>query len=257
MHMPSKTTAQSEELPPDSPQEGDYEAFCETLASSARGRAFLAEYTRRNRNADTEQLLAAIARLQTTVAAGTAPVANASIKANLRALLDEIATAQGELDASIAGIRAARLAELVALIERRIVEIMTSAHEETAQQPNAETVETASSRESADAPTRTHLVVVPIPEQPELPIPSPIVTQPPPITLVRSETIMAEVVFAEPPPAPPALSADVALPAVEVEVPKIEATIPAPAQATPPARPANPLASIMALKEEERLALFT
>ena len=49
---------------------------------------------------------------------------------------------------------------------------------------------------------RAHLTVVPLPEQPELPIPSPAPTQPPSIALVRSETIMADVAFVEPPPAP-------------------------------------------------------
>ena len=45
--------------PPAAPSEDDYQAFCAALSESARGRAFLAEYARRNRNADTEVLLAA------------------------------------------------------------------------------------------------------------------------------------------------------------------------------------------------------
>ena len=49
--------------------EDDYQAFCQTLSESERGRAFLAEYARRNRNADTEQLLAAIAQLQSVMVA--------------------------------------------------------------------------------------------------------------------------------------------------------------------------------------------
>jgi hypothetical protein len=57
--MPSESAARTNPLsnPPD---DGDYQVFCEALSASARGRAFLAEYTRRNRNADTEQLLSAI-----------------------------------------------------------------------------------------------------------------------------------------------------------------------------------------------------
>ena len=62
--MATEITARAEQPAPDAPDDGDYETFCAALSASARGRAFLAEYTRRNRNADTEQLLAAIAQLQ-------------------------------------------------------------------------------------------------------------------------------------------------------------------------------------------------
>ena len=48
--------------PPDAPDEDEYRTLCAALSASARGRAFLAEYARRNRNADTEALLAAIGR---------------------------------------------------------------------------------------------------------------------------------------------------------------------------------------------------
>ena len=66
-------------------------AFCAALSASARGRAFLSEYIRRNRNADTEQLLAAIAQLHQTVAATSVPQESPDkIKTELRALLDEI-----------------------------------------------------------------------------------------------------------------------------------------------------------------------
>ena len=64
--MPTETTARAGQQS-NAPDEGDYQAFCDALSASARGRAFLAEYTRRNRNADTEQLLAAIGRLQSLV----------------------------------------------------------------------------------------------------------------------------------------------------------------------------------------------
>ncbi|MGA7152187.1 MAG: hypothetical protein WBY84_12420, partial [Pseudolabrys sp.] len=47
-----------------------------------------------------------------------------------------------------------------------------------------------------------HLAVVPLPDQPELPIPSPTASSPPAIALVRSEAVMAEVAFVETPPAP-------------------------------------------------------
>ncbi len=51
--MPTDTTARAQQLQPGAPDEADYHAFCTALSESARGRAFLAEYARRNRNADT------------------------------------------------------------------------------------------------------------------------------------------------------------------------------------------------------------
>ena len=95
-----------------------------------------------------------------------------------------------------------------------------------------------------------------MPEQPELPIPSPLVTPLPSIALVRSETIMTEVTFVGPAPAVP----NVKPATIEPDVPKIEPVVspPAPTVAdTKRPKPAGPLASIMALTEEERLALFT
>ena len=121
--MPTETTAQVEQLP-NAPDEGDYQAFCEALSASARGRAFLAEYARRNRNADTEQLLAAIGRLQSLVATPATPETLETIKQELRALHDEIVMAQCELDASILATKAAKLAELMALVERRIANML-------------------------------------------------------------------------------------------------------------------------------------
>ena len=102
---------------------------------------------------------------------------------------------------------------------------------------------------------RAHLTVVPLPEQPELPIPSPAPTQPPSISLVHSETIMADVAFVEPSPAPRPHPAPEA-----INTPVSEPMAAIASEAMPAAKavpPADPLASIKALSEEERLALFT
>ncbi|MGB8639528.1 MAG: hypothetical protein WCD30_15540 [Pseudolabrys sp.] len=86
----------------------DYHAFCTALSESARGRAFLAEYARRNRNADTRPLLSAIERLQISLAADPAEPAEVLIKQKLRALLDDITLAQTEIEASVMGRAQAR-----------------------------------------------------------------------------------------------------------------------------------------------------
>src|SRR5437588_170020 len=49
---------------PRSEEESDYEAICAAVMESARGRWFLEEYARRNRQADTALVLTAINRLE-------------------------------------------------------------------------------------------------------------------------------------------------------------------------------------------------
>ncbi len=252
--MPTETTAQVEQLP-NAPDEGDYHAFCDALSASARGRAFLAAHARRNRNADTEQLLAAIGRLQSLVVAPAVPQTSDTIKQQLRALHDDIVTAQCELDARIFALKAAKLAELVALVEQRIANMLEAPGREVPPVIEAPAPPPESPSNPVEDTERAHLTVVPPPEQPELPIPSPAPTQPPSISLVRSETIMAEVEFAEPSPAPRPHPAPEA-----INTPVSEPMAAIASEAMPAAKavpPADPLASIKALSEEERLALFT
>src|SRR5262249_40478003 len=163
-------------------------------SESARGRAFLAEYARRNRNADTRPLLTAMERLQVSLAADPAAPAEALVKQKLRALLDHITTAQNEIEASVMAIRTAKLADLIAMVGQRLVDIMASA-------TNSPLPRESSPQPPPDVRTeeaRTHLAVVPPSDQPELPIPSPAAAQSPPIALVRAETTIAEVTYAVP-----------------------------------------------------------
>src|ERR1700759_1867266 len=51
------------------PSEEDYDAIREAFMETARGRWFLDEYARRNRNADTSMVLDAVARIEETLAA--------------------------------------------------------------------------------------------------------------------------------------------------------------------------------------------
>jgi hypothetical protein len=54
-------------IPPQPPAEGEYDLICATMAESARGRWFLDEYARRNRNTDTAQVLGAIERIEAMI----------------------------------------------------------------------------------------------------------------------------------------------------------------------------------------------
>src|ERR1700744_135316 len=51
------------------PSEEDYEAIREAFMETARGRWFLDEYARRNRNADTRMVLDAVAKIEETLTA--------------------------------------------------------------------------------------------------------------------------------------------------------------------------------------------
>jgi len=49
------------------PSEEDYDAICAAVMETVRGRWFLSEYSRRNRHADTELVLSALDRIETTL----------------------------------------------------------------------------------------------------------------------------------------------------------------------------------------------
>src|SRR5262249_43112620 len=121
--MPIETTARLNQPHRNALQESDYHAFCAALSASERGRTFLSEYTRRNRNADTEVLLAAIDRLQVLFAANKTSPSDA-VKTELQALLLEISAARSELESSVAALKAAKLADLMALVEQRIARML-------------------------------------------------------------------------------------------------------------------------------------
>jgi hypothetical protein len=307
--------------PPGAPSEDEYQTFCAALSASARGRAFLAEYARRHRGADTEVLLAALARLEALVRAqaGAKPAHR-----ELRGLIGTIRAARPEIEQSALPARAAKLAMLLDLLERRLEAMAEPAH--------------AAAREAAETARAAQLAVVPSPEEPELPIPSP-AAQPPALALAHdrgppplpavavelavggnSTVIIPEVTWLDsaPPPAsepiapaparklPPltenaeasarpsiidtdntraAADADAkrTMPAIasengpacvvvgmtasesgkdaahrsESEVKALENRAASSTTTIAPSPPADPLAVLMALSEEERIALFT
>ena len=55
------------------PREEDYEAISAAFMETSRGRWFLGEYARRNRNADTRMVLDAVARIEQNLAAQQQP----------------------------------------------------------------------------------------------------------------------------------------------------------------------------------------
>jgi len=78
------------------PSEADYEAIREAFLETSRGRWFLGEYAKRNRNADTRMVLDAVARIEETLAAKKTAVRDSRFDealAALRAALNEARTA--------------------------------------------------------------------------------------------------------------------------------------------------------------------
>src|SRR6201990_644720 len=55
------------------PREEDYDAIRDAFMETSRGRWFLGEYAKRNRNADTSMVLDAVARIEETLAAQKQP----------------------------------------------------------------------------------------------------------------------------------------------------------------------------------------
>jgi hypothetical protein len=295
--MPSEPTVLAPELL-DETGEHDYEALHAALCSNARGRAFLAEYARRNRNADTGVVLGALSRLESLVHTRAPPQPNA-VRNELRGLLDTIRTARVPVAASVMPEKAARLAALIAELERRITGLVAPAEAEAPAEGLSHDPVRAIRKGLVPAPAEIrpiplHLAVVPPAQEPELPIPSP-AAQPPVIRLVDTVARMPEISWFEGEPAAgQAMAAPVIPPgAVEAEAPAaLELPEPAavetrsePAGGTaptgngaapalppvmaldPPAPdvaesaavrpPGDPLALIMLLSEEERIALFT
>lgn len=286
---------------PGAPSEDDYQALCAALSATARGRAFLAEYARRQRPADTAMLMAAIERLEGLVrnqAPPPSPVQTPAdaIRADLRALLDEIRAAQAENDVGGLTVQVARLAATIEQVERRIetmvapADAQAFAEEQTPIPPseaddarNVQRVADVGSFEPAaetfndapaqlDGPPELSTDVAPPQAQP---------TAIPEVGWFDAQPARFEpaVPISAPVPNPAAalaigavIEAAAAAAAEEPEAPTITVlkagTIPPPtpfagedfsraepAENTPPAP--DPLAPIMALSEEERLALFT
>src|SRR5882757_2119400 len=84
------------------PSEEDYDAISQAFMETSRGRWFLGEYAKRNRNADTRMVLDAVARIEQTIAAQQQPPPNSELAdalTTIRHTLDEAeAAAAAALD---------------------------------------------------------------------------------------------------------------------------------------------------------------
>jgi hypothetical protein len=70
------------------PSEEDYDAIREAFMETSRGRWFLGEYARRNRNADTRMVLDAVERIEESIAAQKQPAPDSGLAEALTAIRD-------------------------------------------------------------------------------------------------------------------------------------------------------------------------
>jgi hypothetical protein len=77
--------------------DAEYDAIEEAVMETARGRWFLREFAKRNRNADTEAVLAALSKLEQAMQSQEADGTLAAIRSNLRDMADAILRAKAEL----------------------------------------------------------------------------------------------------------------------------------------------------------------
>jgi hypothetical protein len=86
------------------PSEQDYEAISQAFMETSRGRWFLGEYAKRNRNADTRMVLDAVARIEQTLAAQKQPAAESGLAEALLAIRRAVDEAKAAAAAALDGL---------------------------------------------------------------------------------------------------------------------------------------------------------
>jgi hypothetical protein len=83
------------------PSEADYDAIQQAFMETSRGRWFLGEYAKRNRNADTRMVLDAVARIEDTLAASRKPERDPLLDEALGALRAALTQAREAAQAAV------------------------------------------------------------------------------------------------------------------------------------------------------------
>lgn len=241
--MSKQTIALAYPRPADALAESEYQALLEALSESARGRSFLAEHARRSLSTETNILLTAIERIEAQVR--PRPAAPDPLHDDVRRLLDDMRTARARIEAGGNVPKAEQLNALLDILQRRLGKLVTPAEGERPAAPPAQ--------EAAVPPRPAVARWLDTPPEPAAPDND---ASPPP----APATIDIE---ADPPRLPPVANLDqgaLGAPAFAIEA-GIKAVVEAEVE-TKTKRPSTAdaeeaLAAIMALSEDERLALFT
>jgi len=83
------------------PSDADYHAISEAFMETSRGRWFLTEYARRNRNADTTMVLEAVARIENTIAAQKQHASGEALADSTAAMRDIVERAKSTAAAAL------------------------------------------------------------------------------------------------------------------------------------------------------------
>ena len=86
------------------PREEDYDAISAAFMETSRGRWFLTEYAKRNRNADTRMVLDAVARIEESLAAQKQPDPQSSLPEALAAIRLAVEEARAAASAALDGL---------------------------------------------------------------------------------------------------------------------------------------------------------
>jgi hypothetical protein len=86
------------------PSEADYDAIRDAFMETSRGRWFLGEYAKRNRNADTRMVLDAVARIEEALAAQRQPPPDDKLPEALEAIRGAVDQAAAAASAALAGL---------------------------------------------------------------------------------------------------------------------------------------------------------
>ena len=97
------------------PSEADYDAIREAFMETSRGRWFLGEFAKRNRNADTSMVLDAVARIEETLAQRPQPATDDGLEEALAAIRGAVDQAGASISATLDGLG---LAEKLAPIRK-------------------------------------------------------------------------------------------------------------------------------------------
>jgi hypothetical protein len=243
--MSKQTIALAYTRPADALEESDYQALVEALSETARGRGFLAEHARRSRGAETNILLTAIERIEAQVRPRSP--APEPLHDDLRRVLDEVRAARARVEAGGAAPKLEQLAALLDLVQRRLTTLLApppAAGQQPATRPLPQTAPATPPR-----PAAARWLEEPL-------------TPPPAVNDAGPPQRPAITEAAAPPPRVIEIEAEIqAMVAAKVESKTMnpnappDAAEPAPTMVVESADDA--LAAIMALSEEERIALFT
>src|SRR5262247_2786979 len=84
-------------IPRVTPAEADYDVICQAMMGTARGRWFLEQYAKRNRNTDTGLVLDAIARIEGMVRGEQVQAARQELRGDLLEMARTIAQTRADL----------------------------------------------------------------------------------------------------------------------------------------------------------------